>query len=190
MQNVECRMQKGGGRALPAGRGATAFLVDGRGGCPANVRSGWEGFCAQVVWITVDASVSSGRSVRPDKTGHFRTLWLWEAWEGVWEAMAVESIMMVSCFLLVCQGGGTVLTDALVVGRSTLDGLGRSEGSGRGRRALLLAIHVGWPCVSVGAEPCKGLGAASNSGPPCTAIVPLLVFTRRFLTADDADLRG
>ena len=57
---------------------------------------------------------------RPDKTGHFRTLWLWEAWAGVWDArvgesteeaqtegrdaaatlddtMLAESMMMVSC---------------------------------------------------------------------------------------------
>ena len=65
------------------------------------------------------------------------------------------------------SGRDTVLTDALVVGLSTLDGL-----------------------VSVGAEPCKRREAASTFCPPCTAIVPFLVFTRRFWTADDADLRG
>ena len=66
----------------------------GRGELTTDVRSGWEGFCAQVVWITRDASVSLGGSVGPDKTGHFRTLLLWEAWEGVWGAVVGELIMM------------------------------------------------------------------------------------------------
>ena len=40
-------------------------------------------FNAQVVLLYVDASFSLGRTVGPDKTGHFRTLWVWEALERV-----------------------------------------------------------------------------------------------------------
>ena len=67
----------------------------------------------------------------PDKTGHFRTLLGCGAWEKVWvsDAMVAESIMML---LLLgdprwmaerSRPGADGLLDALVVGRSTLDGL-------------------------------------------------------------------
>ena len=79
---------------------------------------------------------------RPDKTGHFRKLLGFGAWVGVSDTMVAESIMMV-CFLLVCQDGGIVLTDALVVGQSTLDGLvcrsGRNHARGRKPLPLFLS---------------------------------------------------
>ena len=49
----------------------------------------------------------------------------------VWDARVAESIMMLF-LLLVCQDGGTVLIDVLVVGRSTLNG---REEADRGRTA-------------------------------------------------------
>ena len=104
----------------------------GRGELPTDVRLGWEGVCAQVVWLSGDASISPGSSGGPDKTGHFRTLWLWEAWAGGWDAVVGELVMM-----LPVLAAGTLGEAGW---RSTVDGLG-------GRRESESLYRKGVCCV-------------------------------------------
>ena len=96
----------------------------------------------------------------------------------VWDARVAESIMMLFLWVrgwdtgsfLATHERSTSETCSTVRGRDAglspagdprwMAWAGRRE-AGEDASPYCWAIHVGWPCVSVGAEPCKRLEAAS-----------------------------